>query len=127
MAEQSITLTGRTEALFLHPLKPLQEIKISKGDLALMAYEGESRGKSLSEIIKNQPLPKAVWLFIGSEGGFSKKEAEEFAFRKKAFVFSMGEHILKVETACLFGLSIFKIPLSFIGVVFENTHFKIKE
>ena len=59
IAEQSLALTGRTEALFLHPLKPLQEIKVSKGDLALMAYEGESREKSLSEIIKNQPLPQS--------------------------------------------------------------------
>ena len=108
IAEQGLALTGRTETLTLHPLKPLQNIKIPKEDLALIAYEGEKQGKSLSEIIKNQPKPKAIWLFIGSEGGFSKKEVEEFALRKKAFVFSMGEQILKVETACLFGLSILK-------------------
>ena len=108
IAEQSLALTGRTEALLFHPLKPLQKIKIPEKDLALMAYEGKNQIKSLPEIIKNQARPNAVWLFIGSEGGFSKKEAEEFVLRKKAFIFSMGEQILKVETACLFGLSILK-------------------
>lgn len=108
IAEQSLALSGRTEAMLLHPLQSLQEIKIPKEDLAFMAYEGESQGIPLIQLIKKKTKANAIWLFIGSEGGFSSKEAKEFASRENAFVFSMGEQILKVETACLFGLSILK-------------------
>lgn len=108
IAEQNLALSGRTEVMLFHPLQSLSEINIPKGDLALMAYEGESHRTFLYEIIQKTAKPNAVWLFIGSEGGFSSKEAKEFALRENAFIFSLGEQILKVETACLFGLSVLK-------------------
>ena len=74
-----------------------------------MAYEGSGQGAKLSECLKKNPRPPAIWLFIGSEGGFSAEEAQKFSLRDKAFVFSMGEQILKVETACLFGLCALKL------------------
>ena len=107
IAEQSQALSGRTEPLIIHPLCQLREIKIPKKDLALMAYEGK-QGLKLSTILKKELKPPALWLFIGSEGGFSPEEAKAFSLREKAFVFSMGEQILRVETACLFGLSALK-------------------
>ena len=108
IAEQSFSLNGRTELMTIRPCSFLQEVQIPKGDLALMAYEGNRKTTPLSEILKNNSQPNAVWLFIGSEGGFSSEEAREFSLRKNAFVFSMGEQILRVETACLFGLSVLK-------------------
>ena len=108
IAEQNLVLSGRTEPMIIHPCCFLQAINIPKGDLAFMAYEGDSQGMALSEILDKQSTPHAVWLFIGSEGGFSLKEIKEFSLREKAFVFSMGEQILRVETACLFGLSVLK-------------------
>lgn len=108
IAEQSLALSGRTETMIFHPLQLLQEIKIPKADLAFMAYEGENQGTFLTRLTKKGQKANALWLFIGSEGGFSSQEAKEFASRKNAFLFSMGEQILRVETACLFGLSILK-------------------
>ena len=108
ITEQSLALSGRTETMTLHPLQLLQEIKVPKQDLAFMAYEGKNQGISLTQLIKKNIKANAVWLFIGSEGGFSSKEAKEFASRENAFVFTMEEQILRVETACLLGLSILK-------------------
>lgn len=105
--EQSMAQSGRTEPMIIHPCSFLQDIKIPLEDQAFLAYEGEP-GRGLSQVLNKNPKPKALWLFIGSEGGFSLEEVKEFSSRKNAEVFSMGEQILKVETACLFGLSVLK-------------------
>ncbi len=106
IVEQSLAVSGRTEPLLIHPCLPLEDIAVPREGLALMAYEGEA--PSLLKWLDSSKKPPAVWLFIGSEGGFSQKEAEEFSLRENGFVFSMGDQILKVETACLFGLSALK-------------------
>lgn len=105
--EQSLSQSGRTEAFLLHPIRQLKDITIPKEDLALMAYEGETV-KTLPPLIQQKQKVKNIWLFIGSEGGFSSEEAEDFSKRENSFVFSFGDQILKVDTACLFGLSILK-------------------
>jgi len=106
--EHCLAQSVRTEPLIIHPFCFLKDIVIPKEDIALMAYEGDQQGADLPRLLKNLKSPSAVWLFIGSEGGFSSIEAKEFSRKKNHFVFSMGEQILKVETACLFGLSALK-------------------
>ena len=102
----SMALSGRTEPLRIQPLVSLSEIRVPEKDLALIAYEGKVLTKNLKEILNNQlSQPSSVWLFVGSEGGFSLKEIENFLQKSKAFCFTMGEQILRVESACLFGLS----------------------
>ncbi len=113
IVEHSLAQSGRIDPLTIYPLRSLEDIKIPEGHLAFMAYEGEKLEKTLTEIITAQSRPEAVWLFIGSEGGFSFKEAKEFSIRENAFLFSMGEQILRVETACLFGLSVLKFHYHF--------------
>jgi len=107
IVEHSLSQSGRTESLILHPLCQLKEIVVPKGDLIFMAYEGETRN-SLLEVIPKKQKTKDLWLFIGSEGGFSPEEVKIFSKRENSFVFSFGDQILKVDTACLFGLSILK-------------------
>ena len=99
-------VSGRTRLITLHPALNLREMEIPKNHGAFMAYEG-ARGKSFREILKPEKPFEEIWLFIGSEGGFSRKEAEAFS-RKGGEVFSFGDQILRVETACLMGLSILK-------------------
>ena len=108
IVDHSLALTGRTERLNIRPFIPLSEIKIPKGDLALIAYEGKGETPLLGEILRKHESPFSIWLFIGSEGGFSLEEIEKFVQNSQAFCFTMGEQILKVETACLFGLSVLK-------------------
>lgn len=108
IAKQSLAQSGRTEELLIHPCLFLSEIQVPETDLALMAYEGDKKGESLSPLLNQYSKTPAIWLFIGSEGGFSPNEAEEFSLRKQAHIISFGEQILKVETACLFALSVLK-------------------
>ncbi len=126
IVESSLALSGRTEKLEIHPVCNLEDIQIPKNHRAFMAYEG-GEGDSLAEtkaskkgnsfgvgikqvlsfLEKQKDSSEEVWLFIGSEGGFTLEEAKRF-FQSGGFVVSLGEQILRVETACLLGLSILK-------------------
>ena len=106
IAKNSLALSGRTEPFLIHSPRVFQEIEMPEGRAAFMGYEGETL-KFLPNVLAESPQPKELWLFIGSEGGLSKEEAESFA-SKGGQLFSFGQRILRVETACLAGLSILK-------------------
>ena len=107
ITEQALALSGRSEGLEILPPLLLEDIKLPKKDLCLLAYEGE-KSSSLKNILKDNPSPSDIWLFIGSEGGFSKKEVDQFCLNNQVKSVSFGDQILRVETACLFGLSLLK-------------------
>jgi 16S rRNA (uracil1498-N3)-methyltransferase len=74
----------------------------------LFPYEGEAQ-VTLSDAIaalKTKPLDH-LWIFVGSEGGFSRAEVQLFESRGLKPV-TLGEQILRVETACLALTSIIK-------------------
>ena len=104
-------LTARTEDLKIQPLKPLADLLFSKEDQILIAYENSKNSlkKILAQKSPKKPAPLNVWLFIGSEGGFSKSELENLKkIHPWAKDFSLGDQILKVETAGLVALSLLK-------------------
>ena len=105
IVQQSKALSARTEDLKIHPLCFLSEFSISKQDKVLIAYENSK--DSIKTCLKESSSD--IWLFIGSEGGFSVRELEFFQkANPQALCFSLGHQILKVETACLFALSLLK-------------------
>lgn len=106
LISKASAISGRTQSLTLHPVRRLGDIKIPQNHRALMGYEG-LLGKSLREVLKTKRNFEEIWLFIGSEGGFSLEEVEEFS-KNGGEIFSFGDQILQVETACLMGLSILK-------------------
>lgn len=74
-----------------------------KYPLCLFCYEGDGT-RSLKEICQEHPHIREVALVVGSEGGFSAKEAE--AAEKEGFAMTgLGKRILRCETAPLFALS----------------------
>ncbi|MBX7230739.1 MAG: 16S rRNA (uracil(1498)-N(3))-methyltransferase [Bdellovibrionales bacterium] len=79
--------------------------------LILFPYEGNCQ-KTLKQVLG--PVVKRsltdVWVFVGSEGGFSAEEVERFR-RTGLEPVTLGEQILRVETACLALLSILKYEL----------------
>jgi 16S rRNA (uracil1498-N3)-methyltransferase len=118
--------SGRGELMSLEPAVPLIEIRekvLSSLDqshrrLAFFAYEGgvDSLGRpipttllsSAIQLWKSQkgsaPL-EDIWLFVGGEGGFSVDEVD--AFRDLGCLpVSLGDHVLRVETACVSLISI---------------------
>lgn len=74
------------------------------GGLALIPWE-EEKEMPLREVLSSQnPKPFTVSIFIGPEGGFSKKEAD-LAQRYGIVPVSLGPRILRAETAGLVAAS----------------------
>ena len=69
----------------------------------LFCYEGEDV-KTIRQALKNAKIQGDVSIIIGSEGGFSKKEAELLT-EAGAISVGLGKRILRCETAPIFALS----------------------
>ncbi len=81
-------------------------IRIAKADeLCLFCYEGDDT-IPLGSILRNfdRELPKSISIFIGSEGGFSQREAI-YAKENGMCMIGLGKRILRTETASGFVLA----------------------
>lgn len=76
--------------------------------LGLFAYEGQGdkRLKQALDEVKGRKF-NDIYVFVGSEGGFSLPEVEQFRQAGLAPV-SLGSQVLRVETACVALASILK-------------------
>lgn len=74
----------------------------------LFAYEGKCE-QTLKQALQGEKAKAhdQIYVFIGSEGGFSAPEVEEFR-RLGLPPLTLGEQVLRVETACLALASILK-------------------
>lgn len=111
---------GRGELMRIHDPVDWQEIQAvfnqSPSALGLFAYEGKSAWDIRSYLVaqksekktsaKTTPY-KQLWLFVGSEGGFSPTEVEEMQKIGLAAV-TLGEQVLRVETACITSIAVLK-------------------
>ena len=104
--------SGRGEILELKKLVGFEEILKNFNHLndamGLFLFEGRCE-MSLKEAVKARKTgaPDDLWLFIGSEGGFSQREVE--CFKDIGLeALTLGEQVLRVETACLAMISIIK-------------------
>jgi 16S rRNA (uracil1498-N3)-methyltransferase len=89
----------------------LEKVNHKAGVLGLFAYEGESKTDIHSFLkakknLKDQEV-REIWLFVGSEGGFSSTEVQEFHQAGLDSV-TLGEQVLRVETACISLLAVLK-------------------
>lgn len=79
----------------------LEKFNQNTDAMGLFAYEGEASfvWKEALQGLKSS-RKKEIWIFVGSEGGFSNQEVELFSkFGLKAM--TMGKQVLRVETACV--------------------------
>lgn len=104
--------SGRGELMHLSQPTTLEDVLKSFQSrpraLGLFPYEGES-ALSWQQAIREgrgQDLDE-VWLFVGSEGGFSLREVELFQ-QHGLQPMTMGTQILRVETACVALVSVIK-------------------
>lgn len=72
--------------------------KLQNFDQVVVAYENETQ--NAKEILCKLDKNKSIALVIGSEGGFSKSEIDALK-QYGAKVISMGQTILRAETACV--------------------------
>lgn len=106
--------TGRGDLMKIAPLLKLEEIweqfNQLPSQLGLFPFEGQGE-LTLRQALKEDPethkKPEGVWLFVGSEGGYSMQEVNDFQ-RKGFRPVTLGDQVLRVETACLAMVSIIK-------------------
>lgn len=110
---------GRGDLLEVRPASALEELLREFGQSAnaagLFPYEGEGQlglRQALSTLAQNRP--DEIWLFVGSEGGFSLGEVQRFGELNLPPV-SLGPQILRVETACVVVLTTIKYELGLMG------------
>lgn len=108
--------TGRGDLMEIAPVLGLKELlnkmNQSERSAGLFPYEGESE-MTVSSAIKSMKgeAIENIWLFVGSEGGYSDQEVE--IFRENGLKSSsLGDQVLRVETACLSLVSILKYEFS---------------
>lgn len=111
--------SGRADLMKLAKPVPLAELLAtfnpSAGDWGLLAYEGETP-RMVRDVVKDltPARPERVWCFVGSEGGFSVQEAKVFE-SQGLHAASLGEQVLRVETACITLLSVLKYEAGHFG------------
>lgn len=87
--------------------------QVQKGVPALMLWEEEKK-LALKTVLKGLFSPKAIFVFIGPEGGFSLDEVK--AARENGVVtVSLGPRVLRTETAGPACLSIILYEFGFLG------------
>lgn len=89
----------------------LQAYQNTASPRGVFAYEGEG-GKPLKSVFDaSHGSVENIWLFVGSEGGFSTQEVETFK-KINLFPVSLGHQVLRVETACVTLLGVIKYELN---------------
>lgn len=106
----SMSQSARSTPLSLHSLSSRNEVvaRLKLQNISgITAYVNSSN--SFSSVIKPFKVPTCenLAMYVGSEGGFTQ---EDISFFKSQGIldFSLGEQVLKVETACLFLISLVK-------------------
>lgn len=90
----------------------IEQFNQSSPRMGLFAYEGPSTlgiKKQLQLQVQSQDFENLneFWLFVGSEGGFSSTEVEQF-HQIGLDPVTLGDQILRVETACITLLAVLK-------------------
>ncbi|KHD89164.1 MAG: hypothetical protein OM95_04915 [Bdellovibrio sp. ArHS] len=107
--------SGRGDLLKVQPAISFEKISDlinqDANHVGLFAYEGPSTLsiKDYVQQVKSQHPQgvKAIWIIVGSEGGFSHNEVEKFQQLGLRPV-TLGPQVLRVETACMALVSVLK-------------------
>lgn len=103
IAEGAAKQSGRGIIPQVKNVLSFKELLISLSGTVLFCYEGEDT-LTIKEALRKTKISGDVSVIIGSEGGFSQKEAELLR-EKGAISVGLGKRILRCETAPTFALS----------------------
>lgn len=109
---QAMQQSNRAEELILEEPQSLDaffESFKSDSSLGVMLYEAKVGGGGLQPLKDLEPL-EDCYILVGGEGGFTEEEASKACSVGFTAVL-MGPQILRVETACVAGISILKFAL----------------
>ena len=110
--KSAVEQSGRGSLLQIPPVQELrpfvQGLNRKSSVACLFAYEGGSPLDVRAELVRLKAAqPQEIWAVVGSEGGFSESEREFMRTVGHAPV-TLGEQILRVETACFTLVSVIK-------------------
>jgi 16S rRNA (uracil1498-N3)-methyltransferase len=107
--------SGRGDLMKIQPVTTFDKlptlINREAGHVGLFAYEGPST-LSIKDYLQqvktqnSQPI-RDIWIIVGSEGGFSHQEVENLT-QLGLHPVTLGQQILRVETACMTLVSVLK-------------------
>lgn len=72
-------------------------------DVLILLWEGEKR-QGLKEVLCNHREAESIGLFVGPEGGFTNEEVE-MALQSGCLTTTLGDNILRTETAAIVGVA----------------------
>lgn len=103
--------TGRGDLMKLTEVTPLdvllKEFSSQPQATGLLAYEGDAPMSLKQALGQRGDSVDSYWVFVGSEGGFSPGDLDLFN-NSGLLPISLGDQVLRVETACVTLLSILK-------------------
>lgn len=100
IALEACKQSGRAWPLVLTVAVDLEEqLEKTAPQSALFLYEGEG-ALNIKQALEKLTLPPEINVYIGAEGGFSPREVELFV-QKGLKPITLGELVLRVETACI--------------------------
>lgn len=95
----------RDQMPIIHDLHSLQDLPFNQYDIVLIAFAREE-SRNLNEILSKIHDNQSVLILIGPEGGFTDAEIEYC--KSKGTLISLGNTILRSETAAIFAISVFR-------------------
>jgi len=109
---QKIALEASKQSERMHvpevqPIISFKELlkKTSNYDWSMIFWE-EENVHNIKEVLQKRLKPSNMIYFIGPEGGFSEKEMQ-LARKANVFPVSLGEYVVRSETAAIFAMSVF--------------------
>jgi len=105
IAKEAVEQCGRTDEVIVNNVENLSKLDFSKFDAVLICHEASDN--SLKEAIKEINQSSNIAVIIGPEGGLDENEVKELLDNNNnAHVVSLGERVLRAETASFAILSI---------------------
>lgn len=109
IASSAFLQSGQVKIPIIEQVKDFKEILENDFDLGLLFWE-EMKERNLKRVI-NSAKTKKVAVIIGPEGGFNSNEVE-LAKEKGIIPVSLGNQILRSETASIVAISLVRYELS---------------
>lgn len=104
IAKEAVEQCGRADKVIVDNVQDLSKLDFQKYDSILVCHE--TSNVSLKETLNNMRESKNIAVVVGPEGGLENLEVEKMLKNKNATDISLGERILRAETASLAMLSI---------------------
>ena len=113
IVKEAIEQCGRTDEVSIGDIQDLNKIDFGTFDVVLICHENSNQ--SLKEVIneiKKKDI-KNIAVVVGPEGGLDEKEVWNILKNKNGFDVSLGERVLRAETAsnCILSILLYEFEL----------------